>query len=129
MKDCKVVTVTPKSTTANTQYWEFSDHQDELDLYKWLYIFLCDMCEECTFNTEVKAELFSRSTIFPKGRRGPNSMMSILGGLLQQKTRNPARNLTSKQLGVIEDMFGIISKHYATEVNPPQRIVFDKDLY
>ena len=108
----RTVTIVPKQTSAGTQYYEMSA-EDEAYIYNWLTQFLCDIGFESTFDEEWKREFFRRrADSFPKSRKGPNSIASMIGGILGDKCRNPARDLSEPQLDPIELIFDMIGQYY-----------------
>lgn len=123
------ISVYPKSTGADTQYWDI-DSEDEAYIYQWLYRLLADMNEWATWEPELQKEWFRRKPgLFPRGKNGPNSHASILGGICSAKLKDPKKNLSTPQLDVVERMFDLIAQHYADEPNAPEAVVFEKKLF
>jgi hypothetical protein len=119
----------PKVTNADTQYWDL-DGDDEAYIYQWLYRLLADMSETCTFDADMQKEWFRRRHGFwPKGKNGPNSHASILGGICSAKLRDSKKNLSTAQLDAVEVLFEAIAHHYSAEPNPPEAVVFDRRLF
>jgi hypothetical protein len=119
----------PKSTGADTQYWDL-DPDDEAYLYQWLYRLLADMSETATYEPEIQKEWFKRKPgLFPKGKSGPNSYASILGGICSAKLQNPGKNLSTPQLDVVEHLFDIVAHHYGNEPGGPEAVIFDKKIF
>jgi hypothetical protein len=125
----KTITVYPKKTNADTQYYDM-DSADEAYIYNWLYRLQSDMGELCTYDPELQRDWFKRRPgIFPKGKQGPNSCASILGGVCSAKIQNANKNLSDAQLDAVEYLFTIIADYYSQEIDPPQSIRFDKKLF
>lgn len=123
------VKVYPKSTGADTQYYDM-EPDDEAMLYKWMYRFLADMSEVCTHNEDIKKEWFKRRPgVFPKGKQGPNSYASIVGGICAAKLQNPNKNLSDRQLDAIELLFDMISDYYSSEPDAPKSVSFRKEFF
>ena len=119
----------PKHTSADTQYWDL-EPDDEAYIYQWMYRLLADMSERCTHDADMQREWFRRRPgLFPKGRQGPNSYASILGGICSAKLENPGKNLSSPQLDQVEQLFDIIAHHYDVMDNKPAAIVFDRKVF
>lgn len=125
----KTITVYPKKTSADTQYYDM-DSSDEAYIYNWLYRLQSDMGELCTYDADLQRDWFKRRPgMFPKGKQGPNSCASILGGVCSAKIQNPNKNLSEAQLDAIEYLFTIIADYYADEPNPPEAVRFNKKLF
>lgn len=119
----------PKTTAADTQYWDI-EADDEAYIYQWLYRLLADMSEIATFEPDIQKEWFRRRHgVWPKGKNGPNSHASILGGICSAKLRDSKKNLSTPQLDVVETMFDIIAQQYADEPTPPEAVVFDRKIF
>ena len=115
MKERKEIAVYEKSTSAMTQYYTLS-LEDEIYIYDWLQLFAADMCEVITRDSDMQRELLRRRpNVFPKGKSGPNSVLSFAGGMIANKKRNSKQNLSEPQLDSIEYMFEIIARHYYDE--------------
>ena len=124
------ICITPKNTSANTQYWEIEDPKDESFVYTWLYRIVCDISEHATFDEDVKKEWFRRRPgTYPKGKNGPNSHASIIGGICSAKLMNPNKNLSTPQLDAVEAMFDFIETFYKDEENPPTSIGWEKKIF
>jgi hypothetical protein len=124
------VAITPKNTSAGTQYWDIDSADDEAYIYKWLYRLICDMSELCTHDEEMRREWFKRRPgLYPKGKSGPNSHASIIGGICSAKLTQPNKNLSTPQLDSVEAMFDIIANYYSNEEDAPTSIGFDKQIY
>jgi hypothetical protein len=123
------IAVYPKTTSADTQYWDI-DAEDEAYIYEWLYRLLADMAESSTYDPDLQKEWFKRRPgVWPKGKSGPNSHASILGGICSAKLRDPKKNLSTAQLDAVEVMFDVIAQQYAGEATPPVSITFDKKIF
>jgi hypothetical protein len=119
----------PKTTAADTQYWDL-DADDEAYIYHWLYRLLADMSELATFEPELQKEWFRRRAgTWPRGKNGPNSHASILGGICSAKLRDAKKNLSTPQLDAVETMFDIIAQQYSDEPVPPEAVVFDRKIF
>lgn len=121
----------PKVTKADTEYWDI-DPEDEAYIYQWLYRLLADMNEMGTYDTDLQREWFKRRPgVWPKGKQGPNSHASILGGICSAKLRDPKKNLSTAQLDAVETLFDVIAQQYAdvTDETPPESIVFEKKIF
>jgi hypothetical protein len=119
----KIVPAFPKNTSANTQYWELND-QDRAHLLEWMIRFLADIQEECTANADLQREYYRRRpNSFPKGRLGPNSIASMLGGIVNQLFAG--RDLSTPMLDATESLFDIIVNYY----DDLEAIKFDRRLW
>ena len=129
IKSRKVV-ITAKNSAAGTQYWDIDSPDDETYIYKWLYRLVCDMSENCTYDSELQREWFRRRPgLYPKGKNGPNSHASIIGGICSAKLMYPNKNLSTPQLDAVEEMFDIVANYYSNEENPPTSIGFEKKIF
>jgi len=125
----RTIDVTPKHTSAKTQYWDM-EPDDEAYVYTWLYRLLADMSELSTFDEDLKKEWFKRRPgSYPKGKQGPNSHASMLGGICSAKLKDPKKNLSDPQLDCVEDLFDIIADYYANEEDAPKSVTFHKKLF
>lgn len=125
----KQIAVYPKSTAADTQYWDI-DADDEAYIYKWLYRLLADISEHATHDTELQRDWFKkRPGLYPKGKQGPNSHASILAGICSAKLKDPKKNLSTPQLDVVEQMFDIIAQYYDNDPEQPESITFDRKIF
>jgi hypothetical protein len=125
----KTITVYPKATGANTQYYDM-ESADEAYVYNWLYRLQSDMGELCTYDPELQRDWFKRRpSTFPKGKQGPNSYASMLGGICSAKIQNANKNLSEAQLDAVEHLFTIIADYYAGEEHPPESVRFTKKLF
>lgn len=123
------IDVFPKNTSAGTQYWDM-DARDEAYIYQWLYRLVSDMSEQCTIDEDLRRDWYKRRpSQFPKGKNGPNSFASMLGGICSAKIQNPNKNLSDPQLDAVETYFNIIAQYYADETDPPIAIRFVKKLF
>jgi len=112
MKEVKEIQVSEKNTSATTIYYTIG-RDDEAFLYEWLQMFVADMSEVITRDPDMLRELTRRRPgMFPKGKSGPNSVISFAGGMIGNKLRNPNQNLSEPQLDSLEYMFEIIARHY-----------------
>lgn len=110
-----MIPVLPKSTNAKTQFFEINPEHEEY-IYYWIERFAAEMLELCTADEELRRDLFRRRpNTFPKGKLGPNSVMSFAGGLISNKKVNPNKNISEPQLEGIENLFRMISFHYSGE--------------
>lgn len=129
IKSRKII-ISPKHTSANTEYWDIDSPDDEAYIYKWLYRLVCDMSEQCTYDSELQREWFRRRPgLYPKGKSGPNSHSSILGGICSAKLMDPKKNLSTPQLDAVESMFDIIASYYGNETEAPTSIGFEKRIF
>lgn len=123
------VNVYPKSTAADTQYWDI-DAEDEAYIYKWLYRLLADISEQATYDTELQRDWFKRrSGVYPKGKQGPNSHASILAGICSAKLKDPKKNLSTPQLDVVEQMMDIVAQYYDNDPEHPESVKFDRKIF
>jgi hypothetical protein len=125
----RTIKVFPKHTSANTQYFDM-DTDDTVYIYNWLYRLLADMSEQSTYEPEFQREWFKRRLgVFPKGKNGPNSYASMLGGICSAKIQHPNKNLSAPQLDAVELFFDMIASFYADEEQPPTSVTFQKSLF
>ena len=125
----RTIAVYPKTTNADTQYWDI-DADDEAYIYQWLYRLMSDMQELATYDAELQREWFKRRPgIYPKGKQGPNSHASILGGICSAKLRDSKKNLSTPQLDVVQVMMDIVAQQYSAEPNAPASVVFEKKIF
>lgn len=123
------VSAYPKSTRADTQYWDI-ETEDEAYIYKWLYRLLADIAESATYDAELQRDWFKRRPgMYPKGQHGPNSHASILAGICSAKLRDPKKNLSSPQLDVVESLFEMIAQYYDQEPDAPEAVIFERKLF
>lgn len=123
------IKIYPKHTSADTQYYDM-EPEDEAFLYQWMYRFLADMSEICTHDEDIKKEWFKRRPgVFPKGKQGPNSYASVLGGICAAKLKYPEKNLSEPQLNAVELIFDMISDYYKDEPNAPKSVSFHKQFF
>lgn len=112
-----------------TQYWDMAS-EDENYIYQWLMRLMADMNEQATADPEFQREWFRRRPgLHPRGRHGPNSHASILGGICSAKIQNPARNLSTPQLDTVEFLFNLIAQYYSDEPAAPQAVVFQRAVF
>lgn len=125
----KRINAYPKTTAADTQYWDI-DADDEAYIYTWLYRLLADMAEMCTWDADMQKEWFRRRHgVWPKGKNGPNSHASILGGICSAKLRDGKKNLSTAQLDAVEALFEVVAHQYTGETTPPAAVIFDRKLF
>ena len=125
----RTIEIFPKATSANTTYYDM-EPDDSAYIYKWLYRYLADMAELCTHDEEIKKEFFKRRPgLFPKGKNGPNSFASMLGGICSAKIANPNKDLSESQLDAVSLLFDLISDYYSSEEDPPKSVAFNKKLF
>lgn len=125
----RTIAVYPKTTNADTQYWDM-DEDDQAYIYQWLYRLMSDMQELATYDAELQREWFKRRPgIYPKGKQGPNSHASILGGICSAKLRDSKKNLSTPQLDVVQVMMDIVAQQYSAEPNAPASVVFEKKIF
>ena len=125
----RTIAVYPKTTNADTQFWDI-DADDEAYIYQWLYRLMSDMQELATYDAELQREWFKRRPgIYPKGKQGPNSHASILGGICSAKLRDSKKNLSTPQLDVVQVMMDIVAQQYSAEPNAPASVVFEKKIF
>lgn len=121
----------PKITRADTEYWDI-DPEDEAYIYHWLMTLLADTAEMATYDQDLQREWFRRRPgVWPKGRCGPNSHASMLGGICGARLRDPAKNLSTAQLDAVECLFDVIAQQYAdiTDQPPPESVVFERKIF
>lgn len=112
MTDIRKIPIWPKTTGAGTQYWEMSD-EDRAWLLEHMTRFLAAMSEHMTADTDIRAEMFRRrGTGYPRGRQGPNSHASMLGGVIT--TLLDGRDITTPQLDAIETLTDLIAVYSTT---------------
>jgi hypothetical protein len=125
----RTIEIYSKATSAGTEYFDM-EPDDSAYLYKWMIRYLADLTEYSTHDEEVKRDFLRRRPgVFPKGQSGPNSVGSILGGLVSAKIMNPNKNLSAPQLDAVEYLFNLISHYYSDEVDPPKSVSFQKKLF
>ena len=125
----RTIAVYPKTTNADTQYWDM-DEDDQAYIYQWLYRLMSDMQDLATYDAELQREWFKRRPgIYPKGKQGPNSHASILGGICSAKLRDSKKNLSTPQLDVVQVMMDIVAQQYSAEPNAPASVVFEKKIF
>ena len=101
----KTINYTLKNSKANTQYVDISKEDYEY-ITNWIQYFLSHVVEEATYNQLLRDYLFEIDRDnFPKNKRGGNSIFSFAGGILNQKLKNPNKNLALSQLEGIEYLF------------------------
>lgn len=123
------IKIHPKATSASTTYYDMNK-DDEGYIYQWLMRFMANIAEEATFDSEIQREFFKRRpNTFPKGKNGPNSIASMLGGIVSAKLQNPNKNLSEPQLDVVEMIFDQIEKYYANDPDAPKTVRFQKSLF
>ena len=123
----RTIKLLPKITAAQTQYYEM-DPEDSAYIQHWLIRFLADISELATYHKEIAREYFRRQPRqLPKGRHGPNSIASMIGGIVSQTLQNPNRNLSEPQLEPLEQIFDIMQPLYEDEKLP--RIRFERSIY
>lgn len=121
----KTIRVTPRSTAANTQYWDIR-REDRAYLLQWLIRFMANMQEVCTADADLQRDYFRRRPgVYPRGRLGPNSRASMLGGIIDQLWSD--RHPTSTHLDVLETLMREISDFYSEEGCEPVR--FQRGLF
>jgi hypothetical protein len=102
----------PKDTNAKTQYYEL-DAEYEDYIYYWMQRFLADVSEVITHDETLREMVLKRKPkLFPKGKRGPNSVLSFAGGIVANRVVNDKKNISEPQLEGIEWMFGLMSNYY-----------------
>jgi hypothetical protein len=125
----KNVAVYPKSTAANTQYWDM-DAEDEAYIYKWMYRLLADIAESATYDAELQRDWFKRRPgVYPKGHQGPNSHASILAGICSAKLKDPKKNLSTPQLDVVEQIMDVVAQYYDNDPEQPESVKFDRKIF
>lgn len=123
------IVILPKVTAAKTQYYDMSA-DDQAYIYDWLIRFLADLTELATHDEELKREWFKRQPrAYPRGKNGPNSTASMIGGIISARLANPKHNISEPQLEPLEDIFSMIATLYSDIDNPPVGIVFRKSLF
>ena len=125
----RIVPIVPKITAARTQYYDLKE-EDADYIYRWLIRFLADSAELATQDTELQREWFKRRPRqLPKGRNGPNSIASFIGGIISARVQNPEHNLSEPLLDHLESIFDMIATMYADNEQPPETIRFRKNLF
>jgi len=125
----RTITVIPKATSANTQYYDMNA-DDEAYIYEWLIRFLAELSETATHDEELKKEWFRRRPEqFPKGKHGPNSISSMLGGIVAAKMINGRHNFTDATLDAVESLFSGMAGYYSELDRPPQPVKFRRSLF
>lgn len=125
----RVVRIYPRNNTATTEYWDM-EPEDETYIYQWLMRLMADMSEQATADPEFQREWFRRRPgLHPRGRSGPNSHASILGGICSAKIQNPRRNLSTPQLDTVEYMFNLIAQYYSDLPEPPTAVAFQRAIF
>jgi len=125
----RTVAVYPKSTGANTQYWDM-DANDEAYIYKWMYRLLADIAERATYDAELQRDWFKRRPgVYPKGQQGPNSHASILAGICSAKLRDSKKNLSTPQLDVVEQIMDVVAQYYDNDPEQPESVKFDRKIF
>lgn len=128
-RSIKHIPIIPKITRANTQYYELAA-DDEAYIYTWLTRFLGDCAELATQDAELQRDLFRRRPdVLPRGRRGPNSVASFIGGVIAAKMANPRHNLSESLLDPLENIFEIIARQYSEDDPAPEPIRFRRELF
>ena len=117
----------PKSTTAQTQYWEINS-DDETYMYDLLTRYLADMVELATHSVHSRDQLLTKIDQFPRGRRGLNSIGSTIGGIVSAKKQNPKKNLSTPQLDALDIIFEIIAETYSAHESPPDTVILNRSL-
>lgn len=109
----KSIAAYPKNTGANTQYWEMSA-EDRSYIFEHLVRYLANIQEAITADSSLLTDFYKRRpSRWPRGRFGPNSDASMLGGLVDQLLKG--NDLTTNQLDAVEQMFDTISQMYEEE--------------
>jgi len=112
------VPIFPKETSAKTQYYELDSDCEEY-IYYWLERFLADASEVITHDEELRNMLLKRKPkLFPKGKRGPNSILSFTGGMVANKKVNDDKNISEPQLEGLEFLFNLMSNYYHNNNQP-----------
>lgn len=125
----RTIIVVPKATAANTQYYDIST-DDEAYIYEWLIRFLAELSETATHDEELKKEWFRRRPDqFPRGKNGPNSIASMLGGIIAAKMINGRHNFSDATLDAVESLFSGMAGYYSELDTPPQPIKFRRTLF
>lgn len=107
------IVITPKNTAANTQYWEMSA-EDRAWLMVSFMEFLTDIQEIATHDDMIRQEMFRRRpSTYPRGRRGPNSHASMLGGIT--RTLLDGRDITTAHIDVIEALSDLVAAYDHSE--------------
>lgn len=123
------IPIMPKITAAKTQYYEI-DADDEAYIYQWLTRFLADTAEMATFDADLQRDLFRRRPdTLPRGRNGPNSIASFVGGIVAARLVNPQHNLSESLLDPLENIFDMIANMYDQEAAAPDAIRFKRKLF
>lgn len=106
------ISIYPKDTAANTQYYEVHAEYEDY-IYYWLERFLADVSELITHNEDLcKDMLKRRPKLFPKGKHGPNSVLSFTGGMVANRKVNDKKNISEPQLEGLEFVFRMMAHHY-----------------
>lgn len=109
----RAIAAYPKSTGANTQYWEI-EAADRAYIFEFMVRYLANMSEVCTMDADMSRDWFRRRPgVWPKGRGGPNSDASITGGVVDQLLKG--NDLTTVQLDAVERLFDSIANYYSEE--------------
>lgn len=121
------IRIIPKITQATTQYYEL-DPEDQAYIHRWLCRFLADLSELATYDEALAREYFRRQPRrLPRGRHGPNSIASMIGGIVSQQIQNPRHNLSEPQLDPLEYVFDTMTPLY--EEAELQPIRFQRTIY
>jgi hypothetical protein len=122
MTQIKIIPLWPKSTQANTQYWAM-EPEDRAWLLEHMMRFLAEMAEVMTHEAEMAREMLRRRpTGYPRGRQGPNSHASMLGGIVL--TLLDGRDLSTPTLDAVEALTDIMA-HYTDQ----PRVQFQRGLW
>jgi hypothetical protein len=125
----RTIEINPKATSSGCTYYDM-ESEDEAYIYRWMNRYLADMAEICTYEEAFKQDFFKRRPgLFPKGRNGPNSIASMLGGICSAKLQNPAKNLSDAQLDAVEYIMDQISDLYSEDEEKPKSVKFVKKLF
>lgn len=125
MTDLRKIPIWPKNTGAGTQYWEMAD-EDRAWLLEHMTRFMAAMSELITYDNDLRAEILRRrGTGYPRGRMGPNSHASMLGGVIM--TLLDGRDITTPQLDAIETLTDLISVYSNTEAARFSRRIWSRD--
>ena len=121
----RVMPVYPKSTSADTKYWDI-DNTDRSYLFEFMVRYLANMAEVCTTDADIQRDFYRRRpNRWPRGRFGPNSDASIIGGIIDQLLKG--HDLTTAHLDAIEQIFDTIGQMYADAGG--QAIRFDRRVF